>query len=684
MTTYQTPGVYYQRFDAGEGAIAAIRSDVPGFVGIAERGPVDTPVPVQSWRQFQAHFGDFSGNAFLAYAVRGFFENGGRRCWVVRVACRDPAGGVRHASLSISTPGGVPVWRLRAVTSGSWGNAIGLTLSPRRAAEVVIAAGQADAKGAGVSSVSGFSRGSLVRLSQGGVEAWRVLSEVDAVRQRLTWVSDDSQWALPYQAALSGFDSDREIQLETQDYTLALTYRGRPMAVYEGLSLIPESDRYGPQVLREPQYPTEVSTDGTFPAAPPLLVIEELRPPFDERLHPAYRHQLFQTDPLQQWVPLSVTPGAALTLEGGEDALSRLRVEDFAGSPWQAGDDAANQAAGARGFRALDQVAEVATLALPDLHIQPRPVAVRAPLPPCEPDPCLSPVAPPTAAPVGAAAIDAPPIFDTQGIYRIQADLVAHCEARRDRIAVLDPPYETARDQNLGIAPIRAWRQRFDSKYAALYHPWLSVIDPLRGVAEPTREIPPSGHVLGQYAAAERESGVHKAPANRPLAWCQDLTLMLDDERHGMLNQEGINLIRGMPGRGIRIQGARTLSSDSDWRYVNVRRLMLMIKKAVELSVQWAAFEPNDHDTRNKLRLTLMSFLIALWQQGALAGDSVEQSLFVKCDEENNPPDERNLGHLWVDIGVAPAKPFEFIVLRVGRSGNAFEIAAENTLKGGG
>ena len=94
MTVYQTPGVYYQRFDAGQGTIAAIRTDVPGFVGIAERGPVDTPVPVQSWRQFQAHFGEFTGNGYLAYAVRGFFETGGRRCWVVRVASRDPAGGV--------------------------------------------------------------------------------------------------------------------------------------------------------------------------------------------------------------------------------------------------------------------------------------------------------------------------------------------------------------------------------------------------------------------------------------------------------------------------------------------------------------------------------------------------------------------------------------------------------------
>ncbi len=672
MNQLQTPGVYYQRLDAGAGKIAAIRTDVPGFVGIAERGPVDVPVPVESWRQFQAHFGDFTGYGFLAYAVRAFFENGGLRCWVVRIANRDPNG-----------PGGEPAWRLRAVSPGRWGDGIGLTLTPRHVAETLIAPGQADTAGAGVASVSGFARGSLVRLSQPGFEAWRVLSEVDAVSGRLVWMSEDPRLALPYEAPLAGFDPDRELQVASLAYTLAVSYRGRPGGVYAGLSLIPESDRYAPRVLREPDYPTEVSGQNRLPSSPPTLVIEELRAPFREGLHPAYRRQLFQARPLDQWAPLDLVPGMPMRLGGGEDALSRIQADDFSGTSWQPGAVAAAGTPGPRGFRALDAIDEVAALALPDLHIRPREAPAWAPAPVCEPDPCLPESEPPIAAFRPASARETPPRFDLETVYRVQAELVSHCELRRDRIAVLDPPYETARDQTLGAAPIRAWRQRFDSRYAVLYHPWLSVVDPLRGVAEPTRAIPPSGHVLGQYAAAERETGVHKAPANRPLAWCQDVTLTLDDERHGLLNEEGINLIRGTPGRGIRILGARTLSSDPDWRYVNVRRLLMMIERAIGRAVQWAVFEPNDFATRNKLRLTLTGFLVALWQQGALAGDSVAQSLFVKCDEENNPPAERDLGWLRVDIGVAPAKPFEFVVLRVGRSGNAFEITAETTVKGG-
>jgi phage tail sheath protein FI len=182
---------------------------------------------------------------------------------------------------------------------------------------------------------------------------------------------------------------------------------------------------------------------------------------------------------------------------------------------------------------------------------------------------------------------------------------------------------------------------------------------------------------LGQYASADLSVGVHKAPANDPLSWIQDVTVGLDDELHGLLNHAGVNVVRPLPGRGIRILGARTVSSDPDWRYVNVRRLLLMIEKAIELSIQWAAFEPNDEITRNKIRLSILSFLIALWQRGAFSGNNVEEALFVKCDEENNPPNERDNGRMWVDIGVAPAKPFEFIVVRVGRIDNAFEIVSQ-------
>jgi hypothetical protein len=241
-----------------------------------------------------------------------------------------------------------------------------------------------------------------------------------------------------------------------------------------------------------------------------------------------------------------------------------------------------------------------------------------------------------------------------------------------DRMMILDPPASASRNDQLGIGAIRAWRQRFDSKYAALYYPWMRVVDPLRG-AGITRDIPPSGHAAGQYAYADFTVGVHKAPANEPLNWVQDVTAPVDFERRGILNSLGINAIAPLPGRGIRIMGARTVSSDATWMFVNVRRLMMMIEKALELSTQWAVFEPNTVFTRAKLRLSIASFLISLWQKGALVGDTADQALRVRCDDSNNSETDILNGRMTADVLVAPSNPFEFVVVRVGRVSNQFE-----------
>ncbi len=174
---------------------------------------------------------------------------------------------------------------------------------------------------------------------------------------------------------------------------------------------------------------------------------------------------------------------------------------------------------------------------------------------------------------------------------------------------------------------------------------------------------------------------MHKAPANQPLTWVQDVTALIDEAAHGALNPLGVNVIRALPGRGLRIEGARTVSSDPSWRYVSVRRLVLMIKRAVALATQWAVFEPHEAVTRNKLRMSLLTYLATLWQGGALAGGSIDEAFFVKCDEDNNTPTNRAAGHLTAEIGVAPVYPFEFIVLRVWRTGNELEIT-ESAISG--
>jgi phage tail sheath protein FI len=179
--------------------------------------------------------------------------------------------------------------------------------------------------------------------------------------------------------------------------------------------------------------------------------------------------------------------------------------------------------------------------------------------------------------------------------------------------------------------------------------------------------------VAGAFAGSDQLVGVHKAPANSALTWVQDVAMAIDATLHGELNDAGINAIRTLPGRGVRILGARMLSSDPDWRFLNVRRLFIMIRRALRLACRWAVFEPNSPVTRAKLHLSLTSFLVALWQRGALVGKSPQEAFFVKC-ADNNPPETRDRGELIAEVGVAPSVPFEFVVVRISREDNQFHL----------
>jgi phage tail sheath protein FI len=654
---YLTPGVYHERVDAGPG-ITAVRTDITGFVGIAPRGPLDTAVPIQSFRQFVSYFGDFSGSGYLAYAVRGFFENGGRRCWVVRVASAE---GAATAGKEIADDAGASVWRFNAFSAGSWGNSLSVKIIETHKAQTLSIPEDSRPEYSAVPAITGFSPYSHVRLTQGSTVAFKVVSDVDAIEQRLMWMHPDPGVRTAYDSPLEFFDPDISILIESVEYTVQVMDTGRLLKVCQGLTLIPQHPRYGPLLLCEAHIPQPGDPIQIMPAAPEPVVIREQRPEEDFGLE-----EIRPLDPavLGQWI----------TLEGGCDGLALLSADDFIGEDFLPQDNDEDHRRKKRGLRALEEVDEVAILTVPDIHIHPQPIPATAPPPVCIPDPCLP--APPARPGKSRTASDEelPPVFGEEDIYRVQSAMILQCERRRDRIAVLDAPYSTIHQDALGPAAVQNWRRRFESKYAALYYPWLRVVDPLRGSGEPTRDIPPSGHVAGRYAATDFTVGVHKAPANDPLKWVQALTAEVDDSFHGILNPLGINAIRSLGSRGIRIFGARTVSSDTDWKFVNVRRLLIMIEKAIDHSTQWAVFEPNDFTTRSKITLALTGFLYALWHQGALSGKSAEAAFFVKCDEEINPPEDRASGRLLAVVGVAPSQPFEFIVLRVGRIDNAFEI----------
>jgi phage tail sheath protein FI len=209
----------------------------------------------------------------------------------------------------------------------------------------------------------------------------------------------------------------------------------------------------------------------------------------------------------------------------------------------------------------------------------------------------------------------------------------------------------------------------YDSKYAALYYPWIKVADPT-GETD-GRMVPPSGHLAGIWARNDSERGVHKAPANEIVRGALGLEVQLTRNEQDTLNPVGVNCIRAFPGRGIRVWGARTLSSDPSWRYLNVRRLFNYVEKSIDNGTQWVVFEPNDMDLWGRVRRNVGAFLTRLWADGALFGASADEAFFVKCDAELNTEDVRDAGQLIVEIGIAPVKPAEFVIFRISQYSSA-------------
>jgi phage tail sheath protein FI len=250
----------------------------------------------------------------------------------------------------------------------------------------------------------------------------------------------------------------------------------------------------------------------------------------------------------------------------------------------------------------------------------------------------------------------------------VQNALIAQCENLRYRFAVLDgpPPPDDA------IPDVQVQRQQYDTKYAALYYPWLLIEDPyptnLQDIG--TFAIPSSGHVLGVYARTDIDRGVHKAPANEVVQGIIGLQRTINKGEQEILNPfpSNINVIRDFRpnNRAIRIWGARVVTSDPDWIYVNVRRLMIFIEKSIDIGLQWVVFEPNADPLWARVRRTIGDFLTTVWRNGALEGTKREEAYFVKCDRTTMTQADIDNGRLVVVIGVAPVKPAEFVIIRIG------------------
>jgi phage tail sheath protein FI len=526
---YRTPGVYVEWLDPNPQHIVPRRTDVAGFVGIAERGPFQEPMKVESYRQFVTTFGDRIPDSYLAYVVAGFFENGGRRCWVVRVVDPDAA---RPARIRLLVEGWEPLV-VEATSPGAWGNDI-------------------------------------------AVEAQWGRDRILQLRFHATGRADQT------------------LDLEQVSRSPRSTPRVQTNLLGVSTSALPEL---------EPDRIVEIGADGSWVSS------QELN---------------------------ARTPSARLT--GGSDGVESLTPDHFTGHP---------DKESTWGVAALERVDEVALVAVPDLMVGQDPTGR-----------------------TGAFGG-----FDRGRVQNAQLAIINSCMQRNDRVAILDLP-PVSRDQAIeykGALP------RIST--AALYHPWIAVDDPLR-LSGLVRSIPPSGHVAGMFARTDRLRGVHKPPANEVLEGVFDLREHLDDEAHGTLNESAINAIRAVPGRGIRVLGARTLDPDVRWRYVNVRRLFSMIEESLEEEMQWVTFEPNNPRLWRDIDRSVRGFLERLYRAGMLDGATSEQAYLVRCDASTNPPSDTDVGKVQCVVGIQPPYPAEFVIVRIGVTRSGIEIEEKGAQDG--
>ena len=250
-----------------------------------------------------------------------------------------------------------------------------------------------------------------------------------------------------------------------------------------------------------------------------------------------------------------------------------------------------------------------------------------------------------------------------------QKEVLEYCERRFDVFAILDGPKERMQGEEIekkGLLPAS------DKGFGAIYVPWVKVKNPFQDKGKSYADeplVPPSGFMAGVYARVDGTRGVHKAPANETVAGIIGLAYHINAREQAAYNVRGINAIRDFGGRGIRVWGARTLStlSNPSWKYINVRRLFIMVEKTIQLGSQWAVFEPNDHRLWARLKRNIWAFLSRVWASGALQGKVADEAFYVKCDSETNPQADIDAGYVTVEIGIAPVKPAEFVVFKIGQ-----------------
>jgi phage tail sheath protein FI len=666
MPEYLAPGVYVEETSFRSKSIEGVSTTTTGFVGPARFGPISIePDVITSVMEFERVYGDRNQLSFgsdqidnyLWHAARAFFEEGGKRLYVARIFRRvddspgdgqarpyarpvfgDPAtpdGEGRyvdgHARAELKDAGGVSI-RIAARFPGAAGNVrVRFTL---RGGQNVLAQ-----DGDGRPRVSVHDK-DVVLIQRHGLPNAICVAEpyYDTAEQRQTWkfTGADGDILLNTLHADPNPKQTDLVRVVTVAVTVIQSGLAGSEMTWDGLALDPRHRRAGmPDSLFDKfcAEPTSLADARTLPIVITLANTSATGPDVLTSLFDAHPEPL--SPPLSQFTlesaletrPLAnVTPDHAsdprpspadlsleVPLSGGNDG-QRPSADDYAGRE----DDATRSKTG---LVALEDIEDIAIVAAP-----------------------------------GST-------FGLENGYRSDAtaivnSLVAHATKMRYRIAVLDS------GERQTISQVRAMRGKIDSSYAALYYPWVRVLDPVTGTE---KNMPPSGFVAGIYARNDITRAVYKAPANEVVMSALGFELLLNKSQQDVLNPEGINCFRFFEGRGFRLWGARTTSSDPEWKYVNLRRYFAYLEHSIDRGTQWAVFEPNGDALWANVRRTVEDFLLNEWQMGALLGEKPDKAFFVKCDRTTMSQNDLDNGRLVCLIGIAPLRPAEFVIFRIGQ-----------------
>lgn len=639
--------------------------DVCAFVGVAPRGPARVPeepeafahdralvgpgiarrrsvaVPVESWDEYRRLFGGFDGPGRLPYAVSLFFEQGGRKAYIVRVVHEYTGDdtdknheGVARGELANALPSTGTLY-LDARAEGSWGNALRAALGYSITPIALLAESSASELVMSVDENVPAGTGFVLSVVVAGVMT-RELRFAERVRRRGLDTAGDDVLIVTLNTAASTVPT-RAAVLEGD---LLIADGVGNVERFSRLGLSSSHPRWMATVLYNESrlvYPHDDWIDGRIePEDPDLL-------PFAPRLDAA-----------------NVT-----RFEGGEDRYAEIDFEDFFDNSWTLGDPEPGD-----GVYALTHIAELSALVVPDLYVPEslpegedvtdvRSIAGAGFAPCVDLEPSEEEGSVSAEHQLDGLLLLPTDPQDLATITWLQERLVAFVDSVRSFVVLLDVP------PGLSQAEMRRWRARFRSSYVAAYFPWIKV-----AVGDDTRndliKVNPSAAAAGIIARQETLFGVPHGPANAVVAGAVEVDEHLSPARHDELHPLGINIYL-QERDGVWLSAARTLSRDRRYRQLSVRRLMLMLRRALERQMQWSVFEPNDAKLWFDVRLMLQNFLRRLYAQGAFRGASESEAFFVRCDEELNTRRIVDAGQMIAEIGVAPAEPLEFIVVRLTR-----------------